>query len=336
MRATVRDVARLAGVSPKTVSNVVNGTVPVNPDTRERVEAAMATLDYVPNLSARGLRNGRSGLIALALPDLSTPYSAELVHEVVEAAHRHQLAIQLEETGYDPERELQLLTRARANLVDGLILNPLVLDQSAIAPRMVLPPAVILGEVQQNIVDAVGVDSVGAARAVTRMLAEQGRRRIAVLGARRPGAAATAETRTRGYREALAEAGLPWAPELEIICEDWHSEGGANALSQFLARHEPPDALFCFTDSLAYGALSVLASAGHSVPGDVSVAGFDDLAMSPYAVPALTSVRFSRRTMAEEAVRLLLEQIENRGRPPRTVMVPFSIQHRDSTGGANV
>ncbi|WP_138442398.1 LacI family DNA-binding transcriptional regulator [Sinomonas susongensis] len=332
MRATVRDVARLAGVSPKTVSNVVNGTVRVNPDTRDRVEAAMATLDYVPNLSARGLRNGRSGLIALALPDLSTPFSAELVHEVVEAAHRHRLAIQLEETGYDPERELQLLTKARANLVDGLILNPLVLDQSAVTPGIVLPPAVILGEVQQNIVDAVGVDSVGAARAVTRMLAEGGRRRIAVLGARRPGAAATAETRTRGYREALAELGLPWDPELEIVCEDWHSAGGAGALSAFLARHDPPDALFCFTDSLAYGALSVLASAGLSVPDDVSVSGFDDLDMSPYVVPSLTSVSFSRRAMAEEAVRLLLEQIGNRGRAPRAVTVPFSIQRRASTG----
>lgn len=332
MRATVRDVARLAGVSPKTVSNVVNGTVRVSPDTRERVESAMASLDYVPNLSARGLRNGRSGLIALALPDLGTPYSAELVHEVVEAAHRHQLAVQLEETGYDPERELQLLTKARANLVDGLILNPLVLDQSAVTPGIVLPPAVILGEVQQNIVDGVGVDSVGAARAVTRMLAESGRRRIAVLGARRPGAAATAETRTRGYREALAELGLPWEPELEIVCEDWHSAGGAAALSAFLVQHDPPDALFCFTDSLAYGALSALASAGLSVPADVSVAGFDDLAMSKYAVPALTSVSFSRGAMAEEAVRLLLEQIEHRGRAPRRVTVPFSIQRRASTG----
>lgn len=332
MRSTVRDVARRAGVSPKTVSNVVNGTVRVSPATRRRVEEAMASLDYVPNLSARSLRNGRSGLIALALPDLATPYSAELVHEVVEAAHRHGLGVQLEETGNDPERELQLLTRARANLVDGLILNPIALDQSAVRPGTVLAPAVILGEVQQDIVDGVGLDSVGAARDVTRMLAEGGRGRIAVLGARPQSPAATAETRTQGYRQALAELGLPWQPELEIACEDWSPAGAAAALADFLARHRAPEALFCFTDSLAYGALSVLASAGLSVPGDVAVAGFDDLASSPYTVPALTSVAFSRRTMAEEALRLLLGQIEDRGRAPRRVRVPYTVSRRASTG----
>ena len=332
MRATVKDVARLANVSPKTVSNVVNGTVPVSPATRERVEQAMAQLDYVPNFSARGLRNGRTGLIALALPDLAMPFSAELVHEIVEVAHGERLAVQLEETGNDPQRELELLTRARANLVDGLILNPVALDQSAVAPGMTLPPAVILGEVQQDIVDGVGVDSVGGARAITRALAEGGRRRIAILGVMRHVDAATAETRTRGYREALAELGIPWDPELEIVCDEWQPAGGAAALAGFLETHEPPDALFCFTDSLAYGALSVLAAAGLSVPGDVAVAGFDDLAMSPYAVPALTSVAFSRRHIAEEAVRLLLEQIEDRGRPPRQVVVPFEIRRRASTG----
>ena len=133
MRATVRDVANLAGVSPKTVSNVINGIVPVRPETRARVEAALVELDYVPNLSARGLRNGRSGNIALALPDLSTAYSAELARWFVELAHDRGWAIQLEATGSDPHREVALVSRARTHLVDGLVLNPTQLGISVVA-----------------------------------------------------------------------------------------------------------------------------------------------------------------------------------------------------------
>ena len=119
-RATMKDVAALAGVSPKTVSNVVTGTVAVREETKLRVEAAMTQLDFVPNLNARGLRKGRSGIIAVALPDLATAFSAELMHRIVDAAHDRGLAVQIEETATDPERERELVSRARAHLVDGL------------------------------------------------------------------------------------------------------------------------------------------------------------------------------------------------------------------------
>ncbi len=115
MRATVKDVARRAGVSPKTVSNVMNGIVPVSGPTRLRVEQAMQELDYVPNLSARGLRNGRSGVIGLALPNLGTPFSAELAQSVVEVAHAQGWSVQIEETGSDPTREYELMSRARSS-----------------------------------------------------------------------------------------------------------------------------------------------------------------------------------------------------------------------------
>ena len=141
----MRDVATRAGVSPKTVSNVINGVVFVRPDTRERVEQAMAELDYVPNLSARGLRNGRSGVLALALPNLDTQYSAETIGAFVEAAHGRGWAIQVEETGAEPQRERELLSRARAHLVDGLILNPITLEDSVIAQVQNLPPLVLIG-----------------------------------------------------------------------------------------------------------------------------------------------------------------------------------------------
>lgn len=333
MRATGKDVARRAGVSPKTVSNVLTGVVSVSPQTRARVEQAMAELNYVPNLSARSLRNGRSGLIGLALPDLSTPYSAELAHHVVEAAHERGWGVQIEETGHDPQREFELMSKARTNIIDGLILNPVVLDDSAVKVGVALPPVVLLGEVNQQLTDRVWVDSVAAARDMTLTLARRGRCRIAVLGVadRRP--SATAITRTAGYRQALAELGIPHDPALEIALDRWLPGTSAAAIEDFLRNHELPDAIFCFTDSLAIGVLSVLSARGISVPGDVAVAGFDDIADGEFANPPLTTVSFDRREVANRALDMLSRRISNRELAPETVTVGYRIIERASTGG---
>jgi len=173
-RATMRDVAALAGVSTKTVSNVVSGTAFVRPETNERVEPAMLELDFVPNLSARGLRNGRTGMIAVALPDLSTAYSAELLHLIVEAAHRRGLAVQVEETASEPHRERELLSRARSHLVDGLILNPIRLEDTVVPRTDRLPPVVLIGEVEQHRTDCVLVDNQAAAGAIVQHVLAQG------------------------------------------------------------------------------------------------------------------------------------------------------------------
>lgn len=332
VRATVKDVAALAGVSPKTVSNVVNGQVTVSEHTRQKVELAMAELDYVPNLSARGLRNGRSGVIGLALPDLGTPYSAEIAHHVVEVAHAQGWGVQIEETGLDPQREFELMSKARSNMIDGLILNPVALDESAIKLPGTLPPVVLLGEVSQKIVDRVWVDSVAAAKDMTLALAAGGRRRIAVLGANRGRRSATAALRSRGYREALAELGIVHDPRLEIACDDWTPQGSYQALQAFLTVNELPDAIFCFTDSLAIGALSLLSQAGYRIPADVAVSGFDDIADGRFAVPPLTTVSFDKRAFAENALKLLTERMADRRRAPVDLALPYRIVLRASTG----
>ncbi|NUP58432.1 MAG: LacI family DNA-binding transcriptional regulator [Pseudarthrobacter sp.] len=331
MRATVKDVARLARVSPKTVSNVMNGVVPVSGPTRLRVEQAMAELDYVPNLSARGLRNGRSGVIALALPDLGTPFSAEIAHCVVEVAHEQGWSVQIEETGSDPGREYDLMSRARSNLIDGLILNPVVLDESAVKVGVSLPPVVLLGEVSQKLADRVWVDSVAAARDMTLALAGSGRRRIAVLGAAGGRGSAAAVLRTRGYQAALEELGIGADASLVIPCEKWSPHAAAKALSAYLDSHPLPEALFCYTDSIAIGALSVLWKRGIRVPDDIAVAGFDDIADGRYAVPSLTTVSFDKRKVASEALRLLTERMGNREGPQQVVAIDYVIVEREST-----
>ncbi len=331
MRATVKDVARRAGVSPKTVSNVMNGIVPVSGPTRLRVEQAMAELDYVPNLSARGLRNGRSGVIALALPDLATPYSAEVAHHIVEVAHEQGWIVQIEETGSDPQREQELMTRARSNLIDGLILNPVVLDESAVKVGVTLPPVVLLGEVNQQLADRVFVDSLSAARDMTLALAKTGRKRIAVLGTTQGRGSAAAIQRTQGYEAALDSLGIPRDESLLIPCEKWTPETAAKALGTYLEANPVPEALFCFTDSMAIGALSVLWKRGLRVPEDIAVAGFDDIADGRYAVPSLTTVSFDKRMIASEALRLLTERMGDRARGQRVVSVEYSVVERDSS-----
>lgn len=333
MRPTVKDVAALAGVSPKTVSNVMNGIVFVAPETRGRVESAINELGYVPNLSARGLRNGRSGVIALAMPDLGTPYSAEMSHYFVEVAHEQGWGVQFEETAERPGRALSLVSRARAHLVDGVILNPITLQESQLANDDSLPPLVMIGEVEQQRNDQVWVDSVAAARDMTVHLIGLGHRRIAVVGC--PGAAfqtATAELRMRGYREALAAAGIEADSRLEVCCREWSPRAASEAVTAFLRDNPAPDAFFCFTDSMAIGTMSALWTAGIPVPGEVSVAGFDDIADGQFATPPLTTVSFDKREFAERTLALLVQRMSRPDAPPTLVTIAHTIVARASAG----
>ncbi|MDY0912527.1 LacI family DNA-binding transcriptional regulator [Rathayibacter festucae] len=332
MRATVRDVATRAGVSPKTVSNVINGVVFVRPDTRERVEAAIAELHYVPNLSARGLRNGRSGAIALAFPDLTTEYSAAMLDMFVEAAHERGWSIQMEQTGRRPDREGELLSRAREHLIDGLVLNPVSLKLSAIVGTAELPPIVVIGEVEQDLVDRVAVDSVAAAREMTEHLLARGHRRIAVVGTDGPDSdRASARARTEGYREALAAAGVPHDPALEIMAEDWVPSVAGEAFARALDAGIEMDAVFCFTDSMAVGVLSILFARHIRVPEQIAVAGFDDVRGGRFASPPLTTVSFDKRAFAETTLSVLAERIADRSLPPRRIFIPHEIIARAST-----
>ncbi|GAA4194813.1 LacI family DNA-binding transcriptional regulator [Microbacterium oryzae] len=332
-RATMKDVAALAGVSAKTVSNVVTGTTYVRPETTERVEAAMRELDFVPNLSARGLRNGRSGTIAVALPDLGTAFSAELLHSLVEVAHERGFAVQVEETASDPGREYELLSRARAHLIDGLILNPIRFEDSAIGHADHLPPVVLIGEVEQRVADRVHVDSLAASREITRHVIGQGARRIAAVGGDGDDASATATSRVRlaGYRDALAEAGIPADPALEISSLPWTVGSGAAAVEHLLARGARFDAIVAFTDSLAAGALHALHAHGLRVPEDVLLTGFDDVEIARFTTPSLTTIRFDRRAFAREALTLLEWRMGDRAHAPRAVRVPYELVIRGST-----
>lgn len=332
MRATVKDVAVQAGVSPKTVSNVINGTVFVRPATQERVQKALLELDYVPNLSARGLRTGRSGIIALSLPDLGTRYSAEMMHLFVEIAHERGWSIQIDETAAEPSREKLLVSRAREHLIDGLILNPVTFEDSAIEDGVALPPTVLIGEVEQSVVDQVGVDSFRAAREMTAHLVDRGFRRIAAVGTPDGSRSSASTLRRDGYRAALSDAGIAGDPLLELAVGPWTAAGASIAVTTFLDRNPLPDAFFCFTDSMALSVIGSLWDRGLRVPDDCVVAGFDDLEDGRYSAPPLTTVAFDKRLFVAETIDLLIHRMLHPEAPPTKVTIPHSVVVRASTG----
>jgi DNA-binding LacI/PurR family transcriptional regulator len=333
VRHRLKDVAERAGVSVKTVSNVVNGYVHVRPDTRARVMEAIAALDYRPNISARNLRRGRTGIIALAVPELDIPYFAELAKHVVGAAARHDWTVLIDQTNGDPEQERLVASGIRDHMIDGLIFSPLALAGADLDADVKATPMVLLGErVAHGQADHVAIDNVAAARDVTAHLVGLGRRRIAAIGAQHTAEAATARLRLAGYGEALHAAGRGRDEALIAPAPAWHRADGAAAMGALLATGARPDAVVCFNDTLALGAMRALHDAGLRVPDDVAVAGFDDIEDGRFSVPTLTTVAPDKADLARIAVDLLAARLAAPdGAPPREETVPHRLIPREST-----
>lgn len=332
-RARLADVAKLAGVSSKTVSNVVNGYVHVTPQMRSRVLAAISELNYVPNLSARNLRTGRTGIIALAVPDLSIPYFAELAGHVTEAAEERSYTILIDQTEGLEARERRIAGGLRAHVIDGLIFSPLAMGVAEIAAASGETPMVLLGEREHPAhMDHVAVDNVAAARTATRHLLALGRSRIAAVGGPLERRTGTGALRLAGFRAALEEAGADLDERLLVPARHFHRSDGVRAMEQLLQLRDLPDAVFCFNDLLALGALHVLRRRGIRVPEQVAVVGFDDIEESHFSDPTLTTVSPDKRHIASAAVDLLVQRLEGaRDTDAREVLVDYQLVERESS-----
>jgi DNA-binding LacI/PurR family transcriptional regulator len=335
VRHRLKDVAELAGVSVKTASNVVNGYVHVRPDTRARVLEAIRALDYRPNVSARNLRRGRTGIIALAVPELDIPYFAELARHVVSAAARHDWTVLIDQTNGDREQERLVVSGIRDHLIDGLIFSPLALTGPDLVAGADATPMVLLGErVHHGPADHVAIDNVAAARDVTAHLIASGRRRIGAIGAQHTAEADTARLRLAGYTEALRAAGMAVDDALIAPAAAWHRADGAAAMRELLATGRSPDAVVCLNDTLALGAIRALYDAGLRVPDDVAIAGFDDIEDGRYSIPTLTTAAPDKAHLARVAVDLLATRLAaTDGASPREQIVPHRLVVRESSAG---
>lgn len=335
MTARLRDVADRAGVSVKTVSNVVNGYLHVRPTTRERVQQAIDDLGYRPNLSARSLRSGSSGVIALALPELDMPYFAELARFVIEAADEHGLTVLVDQTDGLAERERLVMSGIRGHLIDGLVLSPVATGAEQLARSIGPVPIVLLGEkVTRGPVDHVAIDNVAAARMATEHLLDAGCTRVVAIGDQpdSPQGSGAALLRRRGYEEALRAHGLPVDERMIAAVPSWWRRDGAEAMAGLLDADTRPDGVFCFNDTLALGAMRLLADRGVPVPGSVAVIGIDDIDDGRYSVPSLSTIVPDKAQIARTAVQLLVDRMQgDEEAGPQDVAAGFRLCARESS-----
>lgn len=328
---TVREVARIAGVSVRTVSYVTSGSGRVSDATRVRVQQTIDRLGYRPNPAARFLQQGRTGLISLGVPDLDIPYFAELATIILQRARTVGTTVLIEQTAGDPEAEARLFENSNRK-VDGVILSPLGLTAADVAARADGLPVVLLGEVEgDHVVDHVAIDNVAATALATEHLVDVGCRRIALIGAQRSGSHQTAHLRERGYRQALAKAGHAVDEQLVVRVDHFHRQDGRAAFEHLANLADRPDGVVCLNDLLAIGALRSAHDYGIRVPRDVAIIGVDDIEETRYSLPTLSTIQPDKVEIGRWAVDTLLERIEGDRSQAREQVLPFRLVVREST-----
>ena len=281
---TMRDVAEDAGVSVKTVSNVVNNYQFVSARTRDKVMASIDKLGYTLNMTARNLRTGHTGIIGLAVPDLVMPYFAQLSSLVIGEAKKLGMRVIVEPTLYSREGELEALHGAQQAMLDGLIFSPLELGQDDVAELDVDYPLVLIGErIFTDTVDHVATENVEGAKRATKYLLQTGCRRLAVVGTHPGEQVGSAALRLQGYREALEEMGVPYDERLVVPSKMWHRDDGLHAMNMLLDSGVVPDGVVALNDMLASGVMHSIQLHGFRVPDDISVIGFDQFRR--FAIP---------------------------------------------------
>jgi len=330
----LQDVAELAGVSMKTVSNVVHEYPHVSERMRERVQKAIDELGYRPNLLGRRLATGRTGLLALAFADVTLPYFAELARRVSDVAEEQGYRVLLEQTDSTLEGERAAVSGIEAGMVDGMIFQPSVMSSAELAQTRSSLPMVILGEGAAPLsIDRVMIDNVAAAREATAHLLGLGRRRIAFAGHEPGRLSRTSELRIAGYQSALEEAGVIPDPSLLIPSDAISPVDGAAAIGAALDGGLRFDAVMCRDDLAAIGALRALQERGLRVPEDVAITGWDNTLMTAVTFPSITTVAPDLTALATQAIAMLVERIDGLSSMGRHVLVPHRLVTRESAPG---
>ncbi len=329
--STLNDVARMAGVTAATVSNVLSGRVPVREETRERVLAAVEEVGYRPNMVARSLARGKTYTIALLLPSLANPFFSEVVEEIERVAGAHDYQILLALSHGDYRRGTRHLERLASRWVDGfIIIGNAAPTSDAVALAKMGKPVILSvwnAEVPVHEVPIVDIDFRSAGELATQHLLELGHQRIATI-LEMP----VQSTRLEGFRAVLGRAGI-------VVSEDYQRPGdssfesGYREMSTLLALRTPPTAVFAGNDAMAIGAMRAIEDAGLRIPADVAVVGVDDIMEAEHTRPALTTVHIPKRELARIAVDSVLAFIKEGAPSPMSTLISPYLVIRQSTHG---
>jgi LacI family transcriptional regulator len=328
---TIRDVAKKAGVSVATVSRVLNDSDLVVAKTEDRIKKIAKELNYIPSASARSLSIQKTETIGLLLPDMYGDYFSEIIRGADSAARRakHHLIVS---SSHSNTEELDAAVRTLSGRVDGMIIMSPHLDSSTyLRSFLKAMPAVILGSSHDiGKADYITIDNVGGAKQVVEHLLEQGHKRIVIIRGEKDNV--DAEERLKGYVEAMGKSGYHVSDE-DIIEGDFTEASGYEAARKLLAHKNKPTAVFASNDSMAIGVLRRLREENIAVPREIAVAGFDDIIISSYVHPALTTVHVDISQMGIMSVNSLLTSLVG-GRSPdskRRHVLPASLVIREST-----
>ncbi len=331
--ATIKDVALQAGVSVTTVSHVVNDTRHVSAKVRERVELAIRELGYVPNAMARSLKSNTTSTLGMLIPNSSNPYFAEIVRIVEDRCFGAGYTLVLCNTDDEPRRQsvyLQVLAERR---IDGLIVVSTGADEDdSLATQLRglrIPTVLVDREIADPACDLVETAHMQGGLLAVRHLLSLGHKRIACIGG--PTGVTSSEQRIEGWRMALAETGS--APNADALL--WRggftSQGGYEAMHAILRTEQKPSAVFVCNDLMAIGALRAAHESGVRVPDELSIVGFDDIELSAYTSPPLTTVAQPKERIGALAVDMLLERMGGKRRDARKVVLQPELRVRAST-----
>ncbi len=333
--ATMKDVARLAGVSQPTVSRVLNNTattIPVSEDTRRRVLAAVKQLGYRPNMTARSLRTQRTQMIALLIADISNGFYHPIARAIQDVARLHDYDVLIANSDHLYESEKHFCEAVIRRPVDGIIAVPIHLSEDEIDRLITLTrtPFVALGQhIQHPDVDIAYVDDYAATRAaITWLITERGYETVGFLGV--PDEYPPGPRRWQGYCDALQALGLPVDPRF-VYQGDFSLEAGRQTAQKLMREKVWPRAVFAINDLMAIGMILELRAAGHAIPDEIAIMGFDNIPEATIITPTLTTIAQDPLDIGQKLASALFDRIEGRVSGPRRVLEsPWALIPRES------
>jgi LacI family transcriptional regulator, repressor for deo operon, udp, cdd, tsx, nupC, and nupG len=330
--SSIRDVARIAGVSVATVSRALSMPDKVSSESLAKVHAAVAQVNYKPNMLARNFRSARSYAVVVLVPDIANPFYGLFIRALEDRAQQKGYAVLLGDTRGTEEREHEYIRRVETRLADGIIqLRPSSEKTKNNIPKDI--PCVYACGCEFNTGPAIHIDNRGSARTMVDYLISLGHRRIAVISGLKDNPHTI--DRLEGYKDSLRNAGIEYAKEL-IAEGDFTMWSGLNAAFQFCNMKQPPTAIFCMNDEMAIGAMQTLKAQGIRIPEDMSVTGFDDISYAKYCDPSLTTISQPAEEMGKMAMDMLLRIIEGETLSQNDCVLPTEFIIRKSTAPAKI